>query len=734
MPSPPPKPRLARRRRLAALGALSTLIATVAAVLATCSVSLLPPSLHPRQLGEAAVSTRVMLAVHPQQRLGTGSKLEAQARRADLVANAMSSPPVLDRIARRIGVDPETIAATTEIDIGVPAAFREPGNERRANEILNSNATYHLDIQPRPGQPVFDVYAQAPSAAEAGALTEAAIAATNAELRAIARDNGLGEAMARDKRLGRPAPVSLVALGVPRGGALGSKAPIEIFLLTFLTFLAIAFGLLYLAVEARRGWRGERGPAPGVREPPAPDPADAWPHTTRVIPWLLAAFIAMLWLVPINAITISASLPIELKLDRILLPVIVVVWVLALAAGGRAAPRWRFTRIHAAIAIFVAVAFLSVIVNAVYLDHTLELAVAIKKLSLLAAFFTIFLIVASSIRPAEVRPFLTFMLAMGVICGLGIIWEYHHGTNLFYAWSAKLLPGPFHVSIDSTTSFDEIGRPAVIGPAEISLEAVAMLAMAFPIALVRLLQSKATRQRIVYGLAACILLGAMISTYRKSALLAPLSIVLVLIAFRRREMLRLAPLGGLMVLAIPILAPNALGAIINQFQPNRLGVSTVSDRVSDYDAIRPDLLSHPALGRGYGSYEHTSYRILDNDLLMRLVETGLIGLSAYVVMLVAIVAIAAPIIRARRPEFAGPALIAAGAATAFLVLSVLFDIMSFPHTPYLLMVLLGLFAVAMRGSDAANSAGVGAKRRTRKKRPAPPRPAPEEPERVPVPA
>ena len=41
----------------------------------------------------------------------------------------------------------------------------------------------------------------------------------------------------------------------------------------------------------------------------------------------------------------------------------------------------------------------------------------------------------------------------------------------------------------------------------------------------------------------------------------------------------------------------------------RTAVGTVSDRTSDYDAIRPDVWSHLALGRGWGSYNHESYRI-----------------------------------------------------------------------------------------------------------------------------
>ena len=66
-----------------------------------------------------------------------------------------------------------------------------------------------------------------------------------------------------------------------------------------------------------------------------PGPGGDWPRTTRVLPWSLAVFMAMLWLVPFNVIQLSASLPIDLKFDRLFLPFVVVLWALMVAVGGR---------------------------------------------------------------------------------------------------------------------------------------------------------------------------------------------------------------------------------------------------------------------------------------------------------------------------------------------------------------------------------------------------------------
>ena len=92
---------------------------------------------------------------------------------------------------------------------------------------------------------------------------------------------------------------------------------------------------------------------------------------------------------------------------------------------------------------------------------------------------------ASVIRESEVRPFLTYTLVLAGICAAGTIWEYRFHYNVFYEWSDKLLPGFFTVGEAESSGVDEIGRRLVArAGARSALEAVAMLAMALPIALV----------------------------------------------------------------------------------------------------------------------------------------------------------------------------------------------------------------------------------------------------------
>ena len=299
--------------------------------------------------------------------------------------------------------------------------------------------------------------------------------------------------------------------------------------------------------------------------------------------------------------------------------------------------------------------------------------------------------------------FLKFTLVLAVICALGIVWEYRFHYNVFHdAVRHSSCPGFFQVgTVDpagqSTTSAgaDAAARPTIRSRPS------AWCRWRLPIALVGIIHSSERRSRILYGLAACILLAASISTYRKSALLAPVAVAFTIAYFRRSELLRLAPLAALVARVRSTPSPPARSArSSSQLQPSRLGVGTVSDRASDYDAVRPDLWTHLLFGRGYGTYDHVSYRVLDSEVLSRIVDTGVLGLLAFCPD-------AGRRSCSRRAGRSGratrvwapPALAVAAAAVAYLVLAFLFDVSSFPHTPYILMSLAGLLAVIVTGPD-----------------------------------
>ena len=684
-------------RRLLIAAALSALLGVVCAGLNTGVVSLLPPKVQGNTLQIAAAASHVSVdlpAASPSLAHGRAEPPEdllTLVKRAEILARIAVTPPVLQRIANRCQIPRDQLSGLGRTTANVPLALVEPDSERRASDIQASKAPYRLEVQGRPTRPVIDVYTQAPSVSAAECVADAAAPA----LTGFLRDFGKTQSFTEDQL------IRLEQLGPARGAVVNGGAVPTIGMLTFLTVFGLSLvALIGFDVLRRR----PRHPAPSLMSPervmPADDdgPADDdWPHTTRLLPWMLAGFIALVWLTPFNNIALNASTPIELTLDRLVLPVVALIWLLALAAGGRIAPRLRLTWIHAALGALLASAFLSVVTDARYLNQALELELSIKKLPLMVSYVMLFVIAASAVRRSEVRPFMTYTLGLAVVVALGMVWEYRMKQNLFWDLSDMLLPGVFGVegTLDGGV-VDHIGRRVVRGPAEVPLEAVAMMTLALPIAVVGILQTRRWSHRVLYAIAVCALVAATLATYRKSALIAPVAVMMTLAYFRRRELLKLAPLGMILLVVVSSVSPGALGSTISQFtRSDRAAVPTVNDRASDYDAIRPDVWTHLAFGRGWGSYNHQSYRILDSEILHRVIEAGVLGLVAFVLVAVAVVASSRKTIASRDPASAPVALIGASIAIGFLVLATLFDVMSFPHAPYIFLYMVGLAAVVL---------------------------------------
>jgi hypothetical protein len=258
------------------------------------------------------------------------------------------------------------------------------------------------------------------------------------------------------------------------------------------------------------------------------------------------------------------------------------------------------------------------------------------------------------------------------------------------------------------------------------VEAVFMMAMAMPIAVVKIIGAPTRRRQLLYGLAIVVLLAAMFSTQRKSALVAPAAVMATLVYFRRRELLSLAPFGLVMGVMVAAISPSAVHNVVAQFtRSDASKVATVSDRTADYDAIRPDLWTHLALGRGFGSYNHDTYRILDSEILSRTIETGVLGLAAFVLIAISVILVTRKTVSQRDPRFAPAALCAVGASVCMLVIATLYDVMSVPHGPCVFLYLAGL-GVAVTGPGSAAAASRPAARahtrrahRARRERPHP---------------
>jgi O-antigen ligase len=418
--------------------------------------------------------------------------------------------------------------------------------------------------------------------------------------------------------------------------------------------------------------------------------AGDWPHTTRLMPWCLAGFMVMLFLIPFDSIDLPIGLPLEAKLDRPFLLAIVALWVLSMVMMG-GSNRLQMTAIHYAFFGFVLIAILSLIHNAETTVRLGELELGVRKLALLLSYLALFLVVASSVRPSEVRPLMNLMCGLAVLTAIGVIWEYREEYNFFFEGLGEVIPINIPPELHG---FDSIGRRSVIGPTIHPLAPAMMMACALPYALISLYESRELRRKVIWGLAATMMIAAALATQRKTSIVAPVVAVAVLVAYRPRMLRMLAPGLIAFVILVHLFTPGALGGVTSQLLPqNFFGFGSTVDRQSDYAAVEPDVINQPLLGRGYETYDQKKYRILDNQYLTTIIGTGVVGILAYLSIFAAIFLLAHRVSRWGDPDRAGPAIAIAAATSAMVIGGALLDILALPQLPYLICFFAGFIAV-----------------------------------------
>jgi O-antigen ligase len=449
------------------------------------------------------------------------------------------------------------------------------------------------------------------------------------------------------------------------------------------------------------------GPSSGRpwRPPFAAAPRDDWPRTNRLIPWLLAAFIAMLWLVPFDSTTARFNAPFDPKLDRLLISVMALAWIASVFAGGRVAPRWHRTQLDWAVLAFVGVAITSVLLNIGTLVPLNEHELALKKLSLLFSYATFFFIVATTIRPREIARFVKLFCVLAVVTAAGVLYQKYGGSNLFYDWWNRLVPDALFEVQGATTSAGHAG-PVIGGPAKHPLALTLMMAIALPFMVVGVLNSRERRAQILYTIGFAVMVSAIFATSRKTGSYAMIAAMGTLVLMRPRQMLQLVPHALTVFVALLLLFPTAVQFQLEQVSPGKIADGASGDnRKADYEAVIPDVRKYLVLGRGYGTYDPAKYRILDNNYLGMLLEMGILGIAGFAWMVLALLAVARRGLRSPDPARAGPALAAAGGAGAFAVGMTLFDALAYPQGPYMFF-FLGAIAVVAAAPRDVRDAGV----------------------------
>ena len=230
---------------------VSLCLALLAATWSVGKISLFPPGLKTRSLAISAASTKVLVDA-PQSAVADVAvntvDIQAMTNKALVVGNVMGSEPVRSYILRRAQLPTDAyVQITSPVTPDFPRELSITGT-KSTTDILKSPHEYRLDIEANPTIPELDLYAEAPTPAEAARIANGAVEGMQDYLRTLA---GQQHVPAEEQ-------VTLRQLGTAKGGVVDPGVNAQLASLTFiLVFVASGAVTLWLA-RVREGWNRER--------------------------------------------------------------------------------------------------------------------------------------------------------------------------------------------------------------------------------------------------------------------------------------------------------------------------------------------------------------------------------------------------------------------------------------------------------------------------------------------
>jgi polysaccharide biosynthesis protein PslJ len=414
---------------------------------------------------------------------------------------------------------------------------------------------------------------------------------------------------------------------------------------------------------------------------------------------LLAATIAVIMFIPIRRYSLPVSLPFELEPYRVIVAFVALGWLFSLLVDPSV--RFRASGLDAPLVLFIFAVFASVAMNG---ERVSEVSTdVVKQLAFFLSFFIVFYLVVSVAHPLGHIDFvLKVLVGAAAVIGFFVILEARNGFNVFDQLS-RLLPLDFN---GPPSVPERGGRLRAYGSAQHAIAMSAAFALVVPMA-VYLAQRTGRRLWLIAG--AVIVMGAL-ATVSRTGVLMLFVIGLVFLWLRPAATKRLLPALLPLLIVVHFAVPATLGPLQRSFFPSggliaeqRSNPDTRgSGRLADLGPSFAEWREKPLLGQGFGTRivdrGRETARILDNQWLGTLLETGIVGAGALLWLFVAAIrrfSRAAKLDDSDRGWFF-TALTASVAAFAVGMLT--YDAFAFIQVTFLLFFLLAFGAAVLRRS------------------------------------
>jgi O-antigen ligase len=246
-----------------------------------------------------------------------------------------------------------------------------------------------------------------------------------------------------------------------------------------------------------------------------------------------------------------------------------------------------------------------------------------RGLLIYAGWLGITLLTAEGLRSwTDLHLLTTWLVWLGaIVAAIGIV-QFFTGLDISRFFS--IIPG-----LSSRSDFGFVSSRSILNrpsstathPIEFGVVLAALLPLALHRALIR------WGAKLVVPPAVAIGVATFMSVSRSAILLTILAFAVLLLGWSWRWRRRAFMLTPVFVVGLRLAIPGLVGTIVSLFR-NIGNDPSVTGRTDDYHVVFWLYHDHEIFGRGLFTFVPRYYRILDNQYLMFLLELGLVGLAA----------------------------------------------------------------------------------------------------------
>lgn len=244
------------------------------------------------------------------------------------------------------------------------------------------------------------------------------------------------------------------------------------------------------------------------------------------------------------------------------------------------------------------------------------------------------------------------------------------------------------------------GAVRVMGTSQHAIEFSTLAAVTIPLTL-HLARYTATRWRRAFAAAGCcVALLAVPAAVSRTGAISLVTVLLVyMLAFKVRQLALAIVVGSIAFAGYVAIFPQIASALWGTITGSEEDPS-IRARTEDYAGVSRTFHEHPVFGLGLGGEP----RLLDNEWLQAIVQGGVIGLSAMLLLVVGgVLGISARLRRATSPRERDEAYMLGSMIAGIMVSSTTFDLLHYQQASLILFIVFGLlwstFTVPVTGRN-----------------------------------